>query len=281
VACSDRITAAITSDGALFTWGDGTPGNLGYAQAARQFVPRQVAGGLAGQHATQVSCGPFHAAAITGAGDLLTWGSGLCGKLGHPSSSYTNVTEPRRVEALAGCRVLSVACGVWHTAAVAGERHSRFGILHTDEAGAIAKRANSSDFPVRPASSDVDARTESADLPEPGPAEGGWLFTWGGVFTWTEQQRDKKGAVTAQPDSNRGCLGLGDTLGRELPTRVNGDMATALVRQVAVGASFTVAITVDGKVYQMGATGASGRAKWEGAKSPELVRMLMCPRAGP
>ena len=54
---------------------------------------------------------------------------------------------------------------------------------------------------------------------EPGPAEGGWLFTWGGVFTWTERQRDNNGNVTAQPDSNRGCLGLGDTLGRELPTR--------------------------------------------------------------
>ena len=53
MACSDRMTAAITSDGALFTWGDGNPGNLGYAQAARQFVPRQVAGGLPGQHATQ------------------------------------------------------------------------------------------------------------------------------------------------------------------------------------------------------------------------------------
>ena len=63
--------------------------------------------------------------------------------------------------------------------------------------------------------------------------------------------------------------------------RVNGDMATALVRQVAVGASFTVAITVDGKVYQMGATGATGRAKWEGAKAPELVRMLVFTRAGP
>ena len=56
-------------------------------------------------------------------------------------------------------------------------------------------------------------------------------------------------------------------------------MATALVRQVAVGASFTVAITVDGKVYQMGTTGATGRAKWEGAKSPELVRTLKTTQA--
>ena len=54
MACSDRMTAAITSDGALFTWGDGTPENLGYVQPARQFVPRQVGGGLAGQHVMQV-----------------------------------------------------------------------------------------------------------------------------------------------------------------------------------------------------------------------------------
>ena len=54
---------------------------------------------------------------------------------------------------------------------------------------------------------------------EPGPAEGGCLYTWGGVFTWVEHHRDKTGNVGATPDSNRGCLGLGDTLGRDLPTR--------------------------------------------------------------
>ena len=36
---------------------------------------------------------------------------------------------------LVGLQVLSVACGIWHTAAVAGERHSRFGILHTQQVG--------------------------------------------------------------------------------------------------------------------------------------------------
>jgi alpha-tubulin suppressor-like RCC1 family protein len=53
--------------------------------------------------------------------------------------------------------------------------------------------------------------------------------------------------------------------------RVGGDLAATPVRQVAAGASFTVAVTLDGKVYQMGETGASVRAKWEGAKTPELV----------
>ena len=56
--------------------------------------------------------------------------------------------------------------------------------------------------------------------------------------------------------------------------RVGGGEMPPVVRQVAVGASFTVALTTDGKVYQMGETGASGRAKWEGAKAPELVRLF-------
>ena len=56
--------------------------------------------------------------------------------------------------------------------------------------------------------------------------------------------------------------------------RVGGDLAATPVRQVAAGVSFTIAVTLDGKVYQMGETGASVRAKWEGAKTPELVMLL-------
>lgn len=54
--------------------------------------------------------------------------------------------------------------------------------------------------------------------------------------------------------------------------RVEGELATASVRQVAAGSGFTVAVTSEGKVYQMGETGTTGRYKWEGAKVPELVR---------
>lgn len=46
------------------------------------------------------------------------------------------------------------------------------------------------------------------------------------------------------------------------------------MRQVAAGSGFTVAVTTEGKVYQMGETGAAGRYKWEGAKVPELVSWL-------
>lgn len=49
----------------------------------------------------------------------------------------------------------------------------------------------------------------------PLPSEmGGWLFTWGGDFTW--QQRGKR-------DHHEGCLGLGDLSGRLVPTMVKGE----------------------------------------------------------
>lgn len=47
------------------------------------------------------------------------------------------------------------------------------------------------------------------------------------------------------------------------------------IRQVAAGLNLTVAVTLDGIVFQMGETGANGKANWEGNKSPEQVQV--CP----
>ena len=61
----------------------------------------------------QVSCGPFHCAAVSSDGRLFTWGEGFGGKLGHGDQG--NRSHPALVQALAmrqvrkrsaGCRVL-------------------------------------------------------------------------------------------------------------------------------------------------------------------------------
>lgn len=53
-ACADACTAAITSDGALWSWGDGASGALGFAHTLRQFIPRQVDTPLRDAHVVQV-----------------------------------------------------------------------------------------------------------------------------------------------------------------------------------------------------------------------------------
>ncbi len=48
---------------------------------------------------------------------MYTWGEGVFGALGHGDCEPQPL--PRRVDALSGFTVVQVACGVWHTAALA------------------------------------------------------------------------------------------------------------------------------------------------------------------
>ncbi|CAJ1939870.1 unnamed protein product [Sphenostylis stenocarpa] len=118
VACGEYHTCAVTYSGDLYTWGDGAhhSGILGHGSEASHWIPRKVSGNLEGLRVSYVSCGPWHTAIVTSAGQLFTFGDGTFGALGHGGHSSTTI--PQEVETLRGFRTTRVACGVWHTAAV-------------------------------------------------------------------------------------------------------------------------------------------------------------------
>jgi hypothetical protein len=62
-----------------------------------------VASWFCRRRVSQVSCGPYHAAAIGSDGRLFTWGDGLFGKLGH--GDHCTSPTPRFVTTLAGNQV--------------------------------------------------------------------------------------------------------------------------------------------------------------------------------
>ncbi|XP_022756157.1 PH, RCC1 and FYVE domains-containing protein 1-like isoform X2 [Durio zibethinus] len=118
VACGEYHTCAVTLSGDLYTWGDGTYnfGLLGHGNEVSHWVPKRVNGPLEGIHVSSISCGPWHTAVVTSAGQLFTFGDGTFGVLGH--GDRNSVSIPREVESLKGFRTVRAACGVWHTAAV-------------------------------------------------------------------------------------------------------------------------------------------------------------------
>merc|ERR1711871_1557412 len=80
VGCGEGYTAALRSDGTVFTWGQGY--KLGQGSEEDVFEP-QVVKGLRGIFVKQIACGEYHMAVIEQTeGAVYTWGKGSYGALG-------------------------------------------------------------------------------------------------------------------------------------------------------------------------------------------------------
>lgn len=79
----------------------------------------------------KVSCGGTHTAALTNLGRVYVWGRGDSGQLGIGSAwlkdtddnGLLGVSRPHLVEGFNGEKVVQVACGAFHSAAVTEQGH--------------------------------------------------------------------------------------------------------------------------------------------------------------
>jgi alpha-tubulin suppressor-like RCC1 family protein len=106
-------TAVWTDEGELFTFGEGMFGKLGNGGHQNELGPRLVAS-LAGKKVIGAAAGMLHTSVWTEAGELITFGFGAEGRLGHGGTQDELV--PRLVEALAGKKVVGAATTGRHTA---------------------------------------------------------------------------------------------------------------------------------------------------------------------
>ena len=170
-------------------------------------------------------------------GQLFTWGDGAHGRLGHGSMEPS--PEPTLVAALQHRRVVTAACGYYHTAAVCADA------LLTEAA--------------------LDSQFDGE-----GAAAGGrrYLYTWGAAF---EAPHAKGGLLYS---SNEGCLGLPGLQPHEGTLKPHA-VELGDVQAVACGMNFTVALDRDGTVFQMGSMlrgGPVDGGEWEAAALPTRVR---------
>jgi alpha-tubulin suppressor-like RCC1 family protein len=114
-SCGEFHCAAVTDNGALFTWGRGQHGRLGHGLSEDEPAPRLVEA-LLGTTVVQVACGEFHTVCSTGTA-VFTFGLGLAGRLG--PGTEEDAFEPKQVAGpLTGKQIISVAAGGHHSAAI-------------------------------------------------------------------------------------------------------------------------------------------------------------------
>jgi alpha-tubulin suppressor-like RCC1 family protein len=120
-----NYSAAVTERGQVFTWGDGSLGQLGNgAREPHQLMPLPIDGV---NDAVSVSCGEHHTAIVHLDGGLSTFGGSYNyhGELGHGDDIHFQLT-PRRVRGIE--KAVAAACGDNHTVVQhADDRVSTFG----------------------------------------------------------------------------------------------------------------------------------------------------------
>ena len=116
VAGGSTHTAAIKTDGTLWTWGDNSSGELGINNTSNRSIP--VTTFVGGSNWKQVDGGTNHTVAIKTDGTLLIWGGNSYSQLGINLSAASNGRTTPVTTFAGGTNWKQVACGGNHTVAI-------------------------------------------------------------------------------------------------------------------------------------------------------------------
>ncbi|KAJ7525724.1 hypothetical protein O6H91_17G063100 [Diphasiastrum complanatum] len=268
VACGEYHTCAITLTGELYTWGDGncSAGLLGHGNNISHWMPKKVNGCLESIRVSSIVCGPWHTALVTSSGQLYTFGEGTFGALGHGDKE--NVHHPKEVESLKGLKIVRVACGVWHTAAVvevmigySGASSCSSGKLFTwgdGDKGRLGHEEKEQKLVPTCVAALVDhnfSQVACGHSLTVALTSSGRIFTMGSTIF--------------------GQLGNPQSDGK-FPGLVEGRLCDAFVEEISCGAHHVAALTTKGGIYTWGkgANGRLGHGDMQDRHIPTLVEAL-------
>ena len=229
VSAGESHSLAITADAAVWSWGDGGSGLLGHGDEQDQLLPKKIET-VAGQRVIAVSAVFAHSLAFTADGALWSWGCGRDGRLGHGDEH--NQLLPRKIEALAGLRIVAVAPGYFHSLALTAD-----GALWSWGDGGGGQLGHG-DRQRQPLPRKIEAFAGPRVVAVSAGGNHNLALTANGsVWSWG--------------DGACGKLGHGDEQQQLLPKKVEA-FAGRRVVAVSAGSNHSIAITADGAVFTWG-----------------------------
>lgn len=109
--------ASLNKPCALYTWGDGSSGQLGHGDFESAPTPERVRA-LGKQRVVAASCGGEHTLVLVASGDVYSFGRAEDGALGRTIDSPADSAHPRVVDVLQNKSITSVAAGGRHSCAL-------------------------------------------------------------------------------------------------------------------------------------------------------------------
>ncbi|CRL02239.1 CLUMA_CG015120, isoform A [Clunio marinus] len=220
IACGSAHSAAITSQGELYTWGLGEYGRLGHGDNSTLLKPKLVQK-LVGQRVVQVACGSRDAQTLclTEDGTVYSWGDGDFGKLGRGGSDGCSVPQP--IDRLNSLGIIQIECGAQFSLAL-----TRTGEVWTWGKGDYYRLGHGSDQHVRKPTPIQCLRGKKIIHVAVGALHCLAVADTGQVYGWG--------------DNDHGQQGSGNTSVNKKPTLVIG-LDGVFVNRVACGSSHSIA----------------------------------------
>ncbi|KAG7400056.1 hypothetical protein PHYBOEH_007124 [Phytophthora boehmeriae] len=119
LSCGYHHTAAVTEDGAVYTFGRNDYGQLGLGHKMHMSMPMAVES-LSRMRIVQVACGCYHTLALSDDGKVLPFGRNNHGQLGLETS--VDCLSPQLISTLRGKIVFKIAAGFYHSICLVGPR---------------------------------------------------------------------------------------------------------------------------------------------------------------
>lgn len=231
VACGTWHSALTTSNGKVFTFGDGTFGALGHGDREILMRPKEVES-LSGLRTIKIACGVWHTAAIVevmgqAGGNLIprklfTWGDGDKYRLGHGDKEARLV--PTCVPSLIDYNFHQLACG--HNLTLGLTTSGHVFTMGSASHGQLGNPQSDGKVPCLVQDKLVGELVEEIAC---GASHVAVLTSRSDVYTWGR--------------GSNGRLGHGDTEDRKTPTLVEA-LKDRHVKSISCGSNFTACICI-------------------------------------
>lgn len=212
ISLGNKHSAALTSSGRLFTWGDNERGKLGNDLSISISIPKEITYLFSlpsEDKIISISLGFGHSAALTSSGRLYTWGDNYWGVLGIGSWDLNTHSRPIEITSnfslVSGDQIISISLGRGHNSA-----YTSSGRLYTwggNGAGQLGDGTTTNRYtPIEITSNFSLATGEKIMLISLGGDHNAALTSSGRLLTWGP--------------NGTGQLGDGTTINRYTPTEI-------------------------------------------------------------
>ncbi|KAJ7525772.1 hypothetical protein O6H91_17G065400 [Diphasiastrum complanatum] len=244
VAAGDHHSAAICEGGDTYTWGSNVQGQLGLGKTVQthEWKPQRVES-LNGICLKMMALGSQHSLGLTEDGDVLSWGCGQNGRLGHGQvpnifGFLQNMSEfsPRTIKSLEDKKIYEKAMMLVEFALD----------MRLSYKGLGSDRDSPEPLPVSALPSVLEVAC--------GGYHTGAVTRYGDLYMWGSNEY--------------GCLGFGykqDDYAL-VPKKVEGSLALSCISQVACGWKHTAVLT-GGRIFTWGWGGSQGTFSTDGFSS--------------